>query len=116
MQNIKLCSSTGKCYNFPENYVPRRKPRIKNSKPAEKVNKAPSNGGEETVKKIPAVLPYEAQQALLRSHRNLDLDETVEHKKEQQKLADHFLYGNHPVVEYQLSDGSKGNLNKTPRK
>ena len=83
---------------------------------------------EEEHKNIPAVMPYEARQALLREirrgKRKLDLSSTKVEKlkeerqepREQPDSAEHFLYGNMPVVEYQLSDGTGGTVGKTPRR
>jgi hypothetical protein len=87
---------------------------------------------------IPAILPYEAKVALLREisqtdRKSADEPEEVEKidrgtgksgKKQAPKngaediddsLDEHFFYGNHPVMDYKLSDGSKGNVDQVPR-
>lgn len=86
---------------------------------------------QDPVQNIPAFLPYEAKQALLRemnnrNERNINSEESKRKpkqnpleekpKKPEDDSADHFLYGNVPVVEYQLSNGSGGTVKKTPRK
>jgi hypothetical protein len=138
----------GKCYNFPENYLPRR-----NRKPTDddRVPPIPSRttkdvklsteqgeeivGQQENVQGIPAILPYEAKDSLLRdlkqqqrTQRRINLDEIDTNENEVEAAsaevpvaaprthsAEHFLYGNVPVVEYRLSDGTGVTLAKTPR-
>ena len=80
---------------------------------------------------IPAILPYEAKQALLRdfngnprqSRKNgqevveeIVNDVEKDEEEEQQQQDQHFLYGNAPILEYQISDGKRGTIRKTPRK
>lgn len=122
-----------KCYNVPEDFMPRRhrKPRIE-YETGSQLGELPES---ETFQNIPAILPYEAKQALLREmsrkHRTLPLKrateaaETLEEMEQIQdaqqlaKSADedhHFFYGNMPVMEFKLPDGSKGAVQQTPRK
>jgi len=79
---------TGKCYNFPENFMPggrrNRKPRIEEKKKKnqegqeekEQISPTEQIGGESRIiRNIPAVFPHEAREALLRelrSRRQLD--------------------------------------------
>ena len=92
---------------------------------------------------IPAILPYEAKVALLREISQTDRKPgEVEPEEEVSKidrgtgksgkkqmapktgedveetddsLDEHFFYGNHPVIDYKLSDGSKGTVDQVPR-
>ncbi len=36
--------------------------------------------------------------------------------EEDDKLDEHFFYGNHPVMDYKLSDGSNGAVDQIPRR
>ncbi len=110
----------------------------------QQVSESEDKGGEGSYETIPAILPYEARLALLRDlrrrgQRKLELaekdsteevsgpppakEEPVKEQHQKDKTnkksdsAEHFLYGNMPVVEYQLSDGSGGTVvGKTPRR
>ena len=88
---------------------------------------------------IPAILPYEAKVALLREISQTDRKSADEPEVEKidrgtgksgkkqapkngaevedidDSLDEHFFYGNHPVMDYKLSDGSKGNVDQVPR-
>ena len=95
------------------------------------------------VKNIPAYLPYEAKEALLRklrahrNHRQLGPaaadpappkeGSRVSHPGQTEFRANypqaqvqphdsHFLYGHAPITGYKLPDGSSGTVNKSPRK
>ena len=93
------------------------------------------------VKNIPAYLPYEAKEALLRklrahrNHRQLDSTAATEagsrvsssHPGQREFRANypqvqvqpkdsHFLYGHAPITGYKLPDGSSGTVQKSPRK
>ena len=178
---------SGKCYNFPENFLKSqgRKPRITPAKKVEASEELVENSigqrqtkdakladNDNQIQNIPAIMPYEAKQALLRKmgrgQRKLDNHKTSQEsenpaKENDNKLGDnkqdfssqenlnkgvktnhqtgakqtpedanvvdvnqpnvkittsaeHFLYGNMPVLEYQLSDGTGGSIPKTPRK
>ena len=95
---------------------------------------------------IPAILPYEAKQALLREISRTDrkLEEEAaaaeeetgkidrgtgksgkkqiplkiieEEEEEDEQLDEHFFYGNHPIMEFKLSDGAKGSVDQVPRR
>lgn len=98
--------------------------------------------GRPDVKNIPAYLPYEAKEALLRklrahrNHRQLDSTAATEaagsrvsssHPGQREFRANypqvqvqpkdsHFLYGHAPITGYKLPDGSSGTVKKSPRK
>ncbi len=133
-------SILGKCYNFPDNYLPRRnrspledgaatkhesRDLWKADTDDEEDEDDEDDDGDDFVESLPAILPYEAKQAVLRNQRELDLEPnevSVDpgHSsslplKRAADSTEHFLYGNMPVVEYRLSDGSGGTVGKTPR-
>jgi len=85
-------------------------------------------------------MPYEAKQALLREMSRADRKLEEEPEEEvvkiergagksgknsavanqsgpdtDDRLDEHFFYGNHPVMDYKLSDGSKGSVDQIPR-
>jgi len=120
------------------------------------------NGAKVNIRNIPAFLPYEAKQALLkeiqdRNHRGLNLQQQeqaagdqlvsgsadepadkpdvvgsnmerrvkanypqVEPPREvvqqQHTRSQHFLYGQMPIMDYKLADGSSGSVKQVPRK
>merc|ERR1719336_728528 len=90
---------------------------------------------------IPAILPYEAKQALLKEIRHRDnrnllkplkesgsaIEESTEfktkkssHDQEERQNKGNFLYniryGNLPVMEFKLPDGTSGSVDKVPRR
>merc|ERR1719376_655509 len=172
-----------KCYNHPENWyeelmdddsetekvdVESQDSSGQKESPAEvqastrttKVLRFPEfNGAEVNIRNIPAFLPYEAKQALLkeiqdRNHRGLNLQQKqqpagdqlvadskpakssvvgdvmgsnmerkvkanypqVEPPREVQHRSQHFLYGQVPIMDYKLADGSIGSVKQVPRK
>jgi len=142
-----------KCYNVPEDFLPKkaRKPKVdqfhsdvlKNIevKQDQKEDKILSP---ESLQNIPAFLPYEAKQALLRelsrSDRELPMHnvkemnmaaevlEEVEEAQDKSKASastgatvpdpsdSHFFYANSPVMEFNLANGNSGSVGQTPRK
>jgi len=141
-----------KCYNVPEDFLPKkaRKPKVdhfhseilKNIevKQDQKENKILSP---ESLQNIPAFLPYEAKQALLRELSRSDRDLPVHNVKEMNMAAEvleeveeaqdkskssatgatvpdtsdsHFFYANSPVMEFNLANGKSGSVGQTPRK
>lgn len=83
---------------------------------------------------IPAVLPYEAKVAILREisrdDRQLEPEmsdrakgksgkprvEGLSSPDDDEKLDEHFFYANSPIMDYKLSDGSKGSVPQVPRR
>lgn len=142
---------SGKCYNVPEDFLPRRhrKPKfefeIESLKNTE-VKQAKKLLTSESLQNIPAFLPYEAKQALLRELSRADrklsdikvnaaveaLEEVEQiQAEENQNQSDdeihfddsendtndpHFFYGNLPVMEFSLADGTSGSVRQTPRR
>ncbi len=43
-------------------------------------------------------------------------DKVVVVDEDDDKLDEHFFYGNHPVIDYKLSDGSNGAVDQIPRR
>ncbi len=87
----------------------------------------------ESLQNIPAFLPYEAKQALLRELsrkvpvERQDLSDLESLNKAAQVLEEmeqaqdltrnpHFFYGNAPVMEFNLANGDSGSVGQTPRK
>ena len=163
----------GKCYNVPPEFLEKkRKPRLEQTPvveprplPADSnrdpklfpesepesaaISAATADIGDHQFNNIPAFMPYEAKQALLRemsrADRKLEEEEFPEEPDEEaagkiergaaksgekpvavqqgvavpdtdDRLDEHFFYGNHPVMDYSLSDGSKGTVDQTPRR
>merc|ERR1719266_1233857 len=129
-----------KCYNVPEEFLPKkaRKPKVDFQADVLK-NIEVKQGHEEKIlspeslQNIPAFLPYEAKQALLRelsrSDRKLPVHsvnemnvaaEILEEVEDSKSNFDHFFYptpiGNSPVMEFNLANGNSGSVGQTPRK
>ena len=52
-----------------------------------------------------------------RKRNNNELQQPQQHERARRpELDEHFFYGNVPVLEYQLSDGTGGTLKQTPRR
>ena len=137
--------SAGKCYNVAEDFFPRRrKPKTEQSK-TKKVGREDeaqlrrmqkefdSEQEKSHFVNIPPHFPHEGKAMLIRDMRNIDLEEAAattttttpsspppksprKEEKKQPELDEHFFYGNVPVLEYQLSDGSGGTVKQTPRR
>merc|ERR1719266_916094 len=131
-----------KCYNVPEEFLPKkaRKPKVDFQNIEVKQDHEEKILSPESLQNIPAFLPYEAKQALLRelsrSDRKLPVHsvnemnvaaeileevEEAEAKAEDNKSNfDHFFYptpiGNSPVMDFKLANGNSGSVGQTPRK
>merc|ERR1719468_1382691 len=127
-----------KCYNVPEEFIPRtqRKPKAELDSNALKnieVQKSEENPDKrfldpESLQNIPAFLPYEAKQALLRELSRKDrklgiqeLNKAAEVLEEVEEAQDrssknHFFYSNAPIMEFNLANGDSGAVGQTPRK
>merc|ERR1719266_2108652 len=129
-----------KCYNVPEEFLPKkaRKPKFDFQADVLKNIEVKQDHEEkilspESLQNIPAFLPYEAKQALLRelsrSDRKLPVNEMnvaaeileeVEEAEDSKSNFDHFFYptpiGNSPVMEFNLANGNSGSVGQTPRK
>ena len=135
----KLTLISGKCYNVEEEFLAKhhRKPKIDFSQPdsgltqveAQKSSEIEAEGRNvdvEALQNIPAMLPYEAKQALLRELSRKDrkipmeqINAAVEALEEVEEIADqshHFFYGNAPVLEFNLANGNSGAVGQTPRR
>merc|ERR1719266_623628 len=124
-----------KCYNVPEEFIPKkaRKPKVDFQNIEVKQDHEEKILSPESLQNIPAFLPYEAKQALLRelstSDRKLPVNEMnvaaeileeVEEAEDSKSNFDHFFYptpiGNSPVMEFNLANGNSGSVGQTPRK
>jgi len=129
-----------KCYNVPEEFIPKkaRKPKVDFHADVLKNIEVKQDSQEkkilspESLQNIPAFLPYEAKQALLRelsrSDRKLpvkemnaaaEILEEVEEAQDKSNSAavdPHFFYANSPVMEFNLANGNSGSVGQTPRK
>jgi len=102
-----------KCYNIPADFLPKqiRKPKLEYEPKSEDIPLTTSqeeslgSGEERSLQNIPAILPYEAKQALLRELS----------RNERKMEDDHFFYSA-PVMEFNLANGQTGSVGQTPRK
>lgn len=100
-----------KCYNIPPDFLPessRRTAKLESKEPLQEEPDPDSLISHTGISQnIPAILPYEAKEALLRELSRKDRKMEVENG--------HFFYSA-PVMDFNLANGQQGSIGQTPRK
>ena len=101
----------GKCYNVPQDFLPEqtsRKAKLESKSESLKPESLINHTG--VSQNIPAILPYEAKEALLRelSRKDRQMDTSPMDNG-------HFFYSA-PVMDFNLANGQQGSIGQTPRK
>jgi len=100
-----------KCYNVPQDFLPEqtsRKAKLESKSEPLKPESLINHTG--MSQNIPAILPYEAKEALLRELSRKD------RKMDTSPMDNgHFFYSA-PVMDFNLANGQQGSIGQTPRK